>query len=507
MRAAIAALQAEGSTALNDAVVLGVKELGDDGQPQHGPAVRRRGRGQRDLGEERPQAARGVRRRARRRVRWAGQPAEGTRGLRQGRQRLAGHGNRRRRPHRRLRVGGTERRHPVGRDGRRYPRGSRRGPPSSRWSPSSAIRRSPTPRPRSSRRRRRPSPTAPATGPIAVPPSDPGLFDQPFFLIAVIAAIFLALAAITSLAVGAIDSKNRKEGRVSRRLEEVSVMGPPIGQVAPAKPADRRWARAPSCARPCPSPIVSRPAGTRPAWRGSSRRRTSPSGPGEWAVVHGLIAVLAALLTTLLTELQPPARAHRLRARARSFPGCTSATARASGARQFYAALPDSMQMLAGSLSAGYSLPQALDNVARESGGAFGQEINRALLESRLGLPLEEALEAVAQRMQSKDFHWVVMAIRINRQGRRQPRRGPHDRRQDPARARAPASAGQDAAAPRACSPRGSSALLPFLIALFIVMAEPRLPGAAGHHRHGMDHDRHRRWSSTSSASSGCATS
>ena len=27
------------------------------------------------------------------------------------------------------------------------------------------------------------SPTAPATGPIAVPPSDPGLFDQPFFLI------------------------------------------------------------------------------------------------------------------------------------------------------------------------------------------------------------------------------------------------------------------------------------------------------------------------------------
>ena len=71
--------------------------------------------------------------------------------------------------------------------------------------------------------------------------------------------------------------------------------------------------------------------------------------------------------------------------------------------------------MLAGSLKAGYSLPQALDNVAKESGGAFGQEINRALLESRLGLPLEEALEAVAQRMQSKDFHWVVMAIRINR--------------------------------------------------------------------------------------------
>ena len=68
-----------------------------------------------------------------------------------------------------------------------------------------------------------------------MPPSDPGIFDQPFFLIAVIAAIFLALAAMTSLAVGALDSKNRKEGRVSRRLEEVSVIGPPVGPVGPGR--------------------------------------------------------------------------------------------------------------------------------------------------------------------------------------------------------------------------------------------------------------------------------
>ncbi len=81
----------------------------------------------------------------------------------------------------------------------------------------------------------------------------------------------------------------------------------------------------------------------------------------------------------------------------------------------FYDELPEAMQMLAGSLSAGYSLPQALDNVSKESAGPLGQELNRSLLESRLGLPLEETLEATAQRMESKDFHWVVMAIRINR--------------------------------------------------------------------------------------------
>ena len=68
-------------------------------------------------------------------------------------------------------------------------------------------------------------------GAITVAPQEPGLFDQSWLLIAVIAAVFVALATIASLAVGALDSKNRKEGRVSRRLEEVSMMGAPSGSV------------------------------------------------------------------------------------------------------------------------------------------------------------------------------------------------------------------------------------------------------------------------------------
>ena len=38
------------------------------------------------------------------------------------------------------------------------------------------------------------------------------------------------------------------------------------------------------------------------------------------------------------------------------------------------------------------------------------------LVETRLGVPLEDALEGVATRYESKDFGWVVMAIRIQRQ-------------------------------------------------------------------------------------------
>jgi tight adherence protein B len=37
-------------------------------------------------------------------------------------------------------------------------------------------------------------------------------------------------------------------------------------------------------------------------------------------------------------------------------------------------------------------------------------------METRLGVPLEDALEGVAERFESKDFEWAVMAIRIQRQ-------------------------------------------------------------------------------------------
>ena len=43
-------------------------------------------------------------------------------------------------------------------------------------------------------------------------------------------------------------------------------------------------------------------------------------------------------------------------------------------------------------------------------------EFKRVLVETRLGVSLEDALEGVAERFDSKDFAWVVMAIRIQRQ-------------------------------------------------------------------------------------------
>ena len=80
------------------------------------------------------------------------------------------------------------------------------------------------------------------------------------------------------------------------------------------------------------------------------------------------------------------------------------------------AALPDTLQLMAGSLSAGYSMPQAVDTVVREANPPISTEFNRALVETRLGVDLEDALDGIADRMESVDFAWVVMAIRIQRE-------------------------------------------------------------------------------------------
>ena len=82
----------------------------------------------------------------------------------------------------------------------------------------------------------------------------------------------------------------------------------------------------------------------------------------------------------------------------------------------FLAQLPETLQLMAGSLSVGYSLSQAVDTVVREGSQPVSGEFNRALVQARLGMPVEDALEAVAARFRSKDMTWAVMAIRIQRE-------------------------------------------------------------------------------------------
>ena len=84
--------------------------------------------------------------------------------------------------------------------------------------------------------------------------------------------------------------------------------------------------------------------------------------------------------------------------------------------KMFERALPDTLQLMSGSLAAGLSLAQSVDTIVRDGTEPVASEFRKVLVETRLGLSLETALQGVADRFQSKDFDWVVMAINIQRQ-------------------------------------------------------------------------------------------
>ena len=78
--------------------------------------------------------------------------------------------------------------------------------------------------------------------------------------------------------------------------------------------------------------------------------------------------------------------------------------------------LPDTLNLISTSLRAGYSLLQALEAVSSESPDPTGREFGRAINETRLGRAPVDALKDVAERMQSVDFDWAVLAISIQRE-------------------------------------------------------------------------------------------
>jgi tight adherence protein B len=84
--------------------------------------------------------------------------------------------------------------------------------------------------------------------------------------------------------------------------------------------------------------------------------------------------------------------------------------------KKFVAQLPDMLQLLSGTLRAGYSIAQGFEAVSTEIDDPMGRELRRVMAEARLGRPIEDALDGAAERTHSEDFGWAVMAIRIQRE-------------------------------------------------------------------------------------------
>jgi tight adherence protein B len=78
--------------------------------------------------------------------------------------------------------------------------------------------------------------------------------------------------------------------------------------------------------------------------------------------------------------------------------------------------LPDLLITVAASLKAGHSFRQGIQNVVDEGHGPAAKEFKRVLTDTRLGRPMDEALDEMAERVGSKNLEFVITAVTIQRQ-------------------------------------------------------------------------------------------
>ena len=127
------------------------------------------------------------------------------------------------------------------------------------------------------------------------------------------------------------------------------------------------------------------------------------------AVVVGLVlGVLAAVLLgglwVVLAVVPPIALNAFVRSKARKV------------RNNFAEQLPENLDVLASALRAGHSLAGAMGVVADEAPEPSKREFTRIVTDEALGIPLDEALEVTAKRMQSTDMDQVAVLALVQRE-------------------------------------------------------------------------------------------
>ena len=259
-----------------------------------------------------------------------------------------------------------------------------------------------------------PRPTARAVVPVRSGDSRFAAVTSPV-LYGALALLFVALCVMVAAATGALTAGADSQARVLRRLSVYTISGRQPHQIAVREQTTRLGDSA--FTRGAVG-LMGRVTHNRGFENGLDRRLEAAGLPlrtAEWMIVHICAAVLGGVLFWLVSHGMLFGLLLGLLLGALG-PWFFLSVRRARRESRFLAQLPDTLQLLAGSLQAGYSLPQAMDSVVREAHPPISQEFNRALVETRLGMPAEDALDGIGIRTDSRDFSWIVMAIRIQRE-------------------------------------------------------------------------------------------
>lgn len=233
-------------------------------------------------------------------------------------------------------------------------------------------------------------------------------------VVGALVAVFIALAVLIYVATGALTGTDRQESEVVRRLSMYSVAGSKPQQISVTEQGTRLGDGALTRTAVGLMARVARTGQMEAALDSRLEAAGFPLRTAEWMLLHVGAAVGSALVLLIAARGSIVAALVGLLL-GLIVPWMILSLAKSRRESKFLSQLPDTLQLLAGSLAAGYSLPQAMDSVVRETQAPISVEFNRALIEARLGLLAEDALDGIAARTGSRDFSWIVMAIRIQR--------------------------------------------------------------------------------------------
>ena len=130
-----------------------------------------------------------------------------------------------------------------------------------------------------------------------------------------------------------------------------------------------------------------------------------------------LVALLAAIVIGWLLDAQtgsPIAGALGLLMLPLAYYGVGFAAGRQRKA--FDDQLPDNLQVIASAMRAGQPFVGALATVADDAPEPSRRELKRAVTDERIGVPLDEALGRVTERMKSEEFAHVAMVATLQRE-------------------------------------------------------------------------------------------
>jgi tight adherence protein B len=238
----------------------------------------------------------------------------------------------------------------------------------------------------------------------------PAFLSSAWFVALAIAAVFVGFFGLFFVAFGPF--ARRRRDTATKRLSVYTLASNRATEVE-RKETSRSSAVATQALGLADQVVKSR--GIEPSLENTLSAADVPMTPAEWLLAHAGAAIGGGLLFLLVSSFNPWWALLGLLV-GLAVPFIVLNIRTSNRQKAFSEQLPDTLTLMAGSLSAGFSLPQAVDSVVKEGLEPISSEMQKAVVEARLGVPIEEALENIAVRTQNKDFAWVVMAIRIQRQ-------------------------------------------------------------------------------------------